>query len=207
MEEFLKRFMLSRGDFNYLKSLSLEQSKEIQKVINEVYNAHGEMLALKYIEDTRYLDEKMIDGINPGGIETAVYNDPYRLSVFIPEFPLHLKQYAKTKFSTKLGFDTAERWQNYMVVALRELRSKGAVMFIGPVVIFYLFHFPKQNMDVDNYAIKFINDTFRNGKIIEEDSYEHTSVFFKGIPDMVKRGTEINIVRDVDFVRFLTAIL
>lgn len=206
MDDYKQRFKLTKTDYKYLQNQGLEESQLLQEILAETYNAHGELVVRKYLDVTSELDITMLEGINPGNIETAVYQDPYWISMFIPELPIHLKEYNKTMFSKKLGHETKKRWQNYMIVALRELRAKGAVMFDDKVVISYVFHFPNANMDVDNYAIKCINDMIRYGKIIEDDSIKYVEIHWQGLVNKDKKGTEINIMREVDFNNFRAAL-
>jgi Holliday junction resolvase RusA-like endonuclease len=86
-------------------------------------------------------------------------------------------------------------------VALLELCKKGAVPFTEKVVIIYNYHFPKEIMDVDNYAIKTINDTFRDARIIKDDSVNYLSVHIQGEVNKGKKGLEIMVLREKDFYR------
>src|SRR5665647_1197979 len=124
----------------------------------------------------------MVDGIDPGGIETELLHDPYMLRIFIPEYPPHLKQYTKTKYSRELGYGMVTgRWYRYVSVALLKLRQEGAVPFTEKVVVIYRYHFPKDNMHVDNYATNIIDDSFRDSRIIKGESANDLIVITQGV--------------------------
>lgn len=98
LEQYIERFKLTRADYKYLKSLDEDISAMLQGIIEETYNANGEILVRKYLERTYKMDELMADHFDAGGIETAIYDDPYRLNIFIHDFPPRLKEHNKTKF-------------------------------------------------------------------------------------------------------------
>ena len=198
----LQQLISIESSITPFEAFTLEQRQEVFNHISDIYNAYGERLVDGYIESTRAQDELMVDGINPGGIETEVLHDPYMLRVFLPEYPPHLTQFTKTKYSRQIGYGMVTgRWFRFMSVALLELCKKGAVPFTEKVVIIYNYHFPKEIMDVDNYAIKTINDTFRDARIIKDDSVNYLSVHIQGEVNKGKKGLEIMVLREKDFYR------
>lgn len=136
----------------------------------------------------------MADHVNDGFVETAIYTDPYRLHILIPDYPPRLKEYNKTMFSPKLGYNTKMRWHHYMSCALHELRVKGAHEFATMVIVAITYHYNGERYDVDNYAIKFINDAIKFSGLIVDDDHSHLALLIDGITDMGKKGTEITII-------------
>lgn len=198
-DQLLERFKLTRADYNYLKSLDEEKSSALQTIIEETYNANGQLVVQKYLANTREMDGLMVDHIIDGGVEAAVYNNPYRLNIFIPDYPPRLREHNKTKFSKNLGYDTNKRWFHYMSCALHELRAKGAVTFAEKIIVIAKYHFPRDCYNVDNFAINFINNILRLSGLIRRDDYTHLSVLSCGVTDKEKKGLEITIISQNDF--------
>jgi len=199
-ERIVERLTLPEADYKLSSAFSLEEKQSLLNLSSDLYNAFGELSVDAYIESTRELDELMVDGIDPGGIETEVLHDPYMLRIFIPEYPPHLQQYTKTKFSRRLGYGMVTgRWYRYMSVALLKLRQKGSVPFTEKVVVIYKYHFPKDKMDADNYAQKTINDALRDARIVKDDSHKYVTVVTQGVTDKEKYGIEIIVLSESDF--------
>lgn len=198
-DQYEKRFTLDRADYKYLKTLDAEKSNMLQSIIEELYNINGEISVKKHLQDTREMDELLVDYIDTGGVSTDIYEDPYRLNIFIPAYPPHLKEHNKTKFSPELGYLTKMRWQHYMSCAIHNLRAKGATRFEEKVIVIAKFHFPRDCYNVDNYAISFINDTLKFSNLIGGDNYTRLSVLSCGVTDEENKGLEIIIISQNDF--------
>jgi hypothetical protein len=198
-KELLEKYTVTSEDYKKMKSLTTEESNKLQVVIEELYNTNGELAIKKHLQDTREMDELLADYVNIGGLSTAIYDDPYRLNIFVPYYPPHLKEHNKNKFSPNLGYDTKMRWQHYMGCAVHNLRAKGAVKFAEKVIVIIKYHFPKERYDVDNYAIKFINDAFKNSNLIADDDHSHLSILSCGVLDMENKGMEITIISQQNF--------
>ena len=194
IDKYIDRFKLTRADYKYFKSLDEDLTAMLQGIIEETYNANGEILVRKYLERTNKMDELMADHIDAGGIEAAIYNDPYRLNIFIHDYPPRLKEHNKTKFSKTLGYDTDIRWLHYMSCSLHKLKAQGAVKYNEKIYVIIKYHFPAQRYDVDNYAIKFINDAIKFSGLITDDDHSHLALLIDGITDMGKKGTEITLI-------------
>lgn len=203
--ELLERYFLTKADFENLKSLNTVESLALQIVIEELYNANGELAVKKYLENTREMDELMVDHINVGNVSTAVYDEPYRLNIFIPDYPPRLKEHNKTKFSTQLGYDTSARWQHYMGCAIHDLYTKGAHQFEEKAIAIFKYHFIRKRSDVDNYAIRFINNAFKYSGLLIDDDHSHLSVYSHGIVDMENKGLEITIISQLDYIKNVAA--
>lgn len=194
-KNFLEKFTMSKEDYEQVKNLSIEEGEQLQAKIAEWYNAHGEILVQNYLAQTSWMNEFLADRDNEGFVETNVLFDPYRLHIWINEYPPYFDFYAKTKHSKRIGFAEQDmRWRRIISLACTELYQKGAVSFTGPVCIFYIFHFPKERMDVDEYTERCINNCFRDIGLIRDDRHSLLSIFTKGVPDKEKKGIEITLI-------------
>lgn len=206
-DQYVKRFTITRADYQYLKSLDEDKSLALQKIIEEANSVNGELAVKKYLDNTWEMDDIMADHVNDGFVETAIYTDPYRLHILIPDYPPRLKEYNKTMFSPNLGYNTKMRWHHYMSCALHELRAKGAHEFATMVIVAITYHYNGERYDVDNYAIKFINDVLKYSKFIIDDSYSNMATYANGKLDMEFNGTEIVIASHDDFMNNPAAII
>lgn len=157
----------------------------------------------KYLKETEWIDEALADDKNIDFFETEVLNNPYRLHIWINEYPPHFDFYAKTIFSKKFGYaELNMRWRRIMGLVCKNLYNQGAISFTGPVYIAYKFHFPKEKMDVDNYTVRCINNCFRDSNIIKDDRHFLMSNIICGQLDTEKSGIEITVI-DKENIPFL----
>lgn len=205
--ELLKRFTLTKEDDIALMSLSVIESNALQAAIEETYHRNGEISVQKYLDNTHEMDVLMADHINAGGVRTAICQEPYRLNIFIPDYPPRLKEHNKTKFSTRLGYDTSARWQHYMGCAIHNLKAAGATDFAEKAVVIIKFHFIRKRSDVDNYTIKFINDALRLSGLLIDDDHSHLSVISYGTLDVENKGIEITIISQQNCIDNIAAFI
>lgn len=203
----LKRFSLTKGDCDDIKDLTTEEAQFIQFKIEETYYAAGEITTQKYLRDTQYKDEELADHVNLVGITTAIYHNPYRVIIHIPDYPPRLREYSKTKFSRDLSYYTLKKWHFYMGIAIRELYEKGITIFTEKAVLIIKYHYPQERSDVDNYAIKYINDALKYSNIIKDDSHDNLSIYNHGITDKVYKGIEITLLSHKDFMKYIDELI
>lgn len=200
LDQLIERYTITRSDYKKLESLDVEELSSLQAILKEVYDANLEIVVKNFIENTWEIGDKVSDHVNDGFVKTEIYDDPYRLNIFIPDYPAKLIEHNKPKFSTNSKYSKRMRWLYYMGWAIHDLRDKGATKFTEKVIVIAKYHFPGDHNRVVDYTTGFLNDTLKFSELLSDGDYP-LPVFTCGVLDKENKGLEITIVSIPDFYK------
>lgn len=190
---------MTKEDNAKMMQLSYEDLENIEQIALEWANRAGEIRVENYIQ--KQFDIGLItdlDGMRFSWGE--VLENPKGIRIFISEYPPRLKQYSKTKFSTKLGYGKVrETWRWLTRHAVMDIRRAGYVLSKERMIIIYKYHF-KNLTDPDNMNAKFLTDILRDSRLLDDDNANQLITVQCGKVDPENPGTEIILVSQNEFI-------
>jgi hypothetical protein len=126
-------------------------------------------------------------------VEAEYLTEPDCLRLFVDEYPPRLKVFAAVVgVHRQWGYGAVRRrWWKILDKALEQLPYPPQT-FQEPVAVCYRFFYPQPNIDIDQYAIKFINDYLVMKRILPDDNFLHMkSCLIFGQVSEGKHGTEV----------------
>lgn len=203
-------FKLTKDTINYYKNLGLKEKESLYNAVAEMYHAFGQLLVRSYLDSPEYVEQnwQMADGENPDIVEAKILENPYRIHIFVNQIPEHIKTYMRVLPSSKERnyFKERQRWSLIMNTAFRELKRQGVQPFKDKAVAIYKFHFTKTG-DADNYAVRILNNAFRDVGLIWDDSIHYLATYCDGLVNPDNPGVEITLLRQADFAIYYQEVL
>lgn len=189
---------VTKEDNAKMRQSSYEELENIEQMALEWLNRAGEIRVENYIQ--KQFDIGLIT--DESGIRFSwgeVTENPKGVRIFIKEYPPRLKQYSKTKFSSKLGYgDVRETWRWLIRHAITDIRRAGYTLMKERMVVVYKYHF-KQLTDPDNMNAMFLTDILKDSRLIDDDNADQIIVVQCGKINPENPGTEIILTSESEF--------